>query len=70
MVILYLGPQIWNVPDGSRIHYTIIFNTFVFMQIFNELNSRKVNNGTRAFATNGERHAIVNVVVGRVVLFA
>jgi len=24
-------------------HYTMLFNTFVFMQIFNEINSRKVN---------------------------
>lgn len=23
-------------------HYTIIFNTFVFMQVFNEINSRKL----------------------------
>lgn len=25
------------------IHYTILFNTFVFCQVFNEINSRKVN---------------------------
>ena len=24
------------------IHYTIIFNTFVFMQVFNEINARKL----------------------------
>jgi len=25
-------------------HYTLIFNTFVFMQIFNEINARKLRN--------------------------
>jgi len=30
-------------------HYTIIFNTFVWFQIFNEINSRKVNNEFNIF---------------------
>ena len=31
------------VPNYNKIkHYTIIFNTFVFMQLFNEINSRKL----------------------------
>ena len=25
------------------VHYTMVFNTFVFMQVFNEINSRKVD---------------------------
>jgi len=28
-------------------HYTIVFNSFVFMQVFNEINSRKL--GEREF---------------------
>jgi len=43
--ILYLGPYIWDVVEGSVHHYTLIFNTFVQCQLFNEFNSRKVNNG-------------------------
>lgn len=31
------------VKRGSTVHRTIIFNVFVYMQIFNELNARKVN---------------------------
>lgn len=31
--------------QGPSIHYTMLFNTFVFCQIFNEINSRKVGNG-------------------------
>ncbi|KAL3668044.1 hypothetical protein V7S43_006914 [Phytophthora oleae] len=30
-------------------HYTIIFNTFVFCQLFNEFNARKTNNDWRVF---------------------
>lgn len=51
LVLLFLGPQIfdvrsgweakeWNQEDGR--HFTIFFNAFVFMQIFNEINCRKL----------------------------
>ena len=32
--------QLFGVVVGSRQHTTIIFNTFVFCQIFNEINAR------------------------------
>jgi Ca2+ transporting ATPase len=31
-----------NVPTEKTRHYTLIFHTFVFMQVFNEINSRKL----------------------------
>ena len=31
----------WTVENG--LHYTMIFNTFVFMQVFNEVNCRKIH---------------------------
>lgn len=31
-----------NIPTEKTEHYTLIFNTFVFMQVFNEINSRKL----------------------------
>jgi hypothetical protein len=27
------------------VHYTFVFNTFVFLQVFNELNARKLDSG-------------------------
>ena len=50
-IILFKGPEIfgvvssmnmgvWNVDKG--VHYTIFFQTFVFMQVFNEVNCRKL----------------------------
>jgi Ca2+ transporting ATPase len=35
-------------PGPSR-HYTIVFNVFVFMQIFNMINSRKINDEINVF---------------------
>jgi len=32
--------EVWNYANGQ--HYTIFFNIFVFLQIFNEINCRKL----------------------------
>jgi Ca2+ transporting ATPase len=50
-ILLFLGNDIFGVPSSINMgkwdpskaeHYTIFFNTFVFMQIFNEINCRKL----------------------------
>jgi Ca2+-transporting ATPase len=40
--ILY-GGSVGGYELESRQHYTFLFNCFVFCQIFNEINCRKVN---------------------------
>jgi Ca2+ transporting ATPase len=52
MTLLFAGPKIFGIPAGDQyekntqgdnsLHYTIIFNSFVWMQLFNEINSRKL----------------------------
>jgi P-type Ca2+ transporter type 2B len=46
LVILFRGPELLDVAPGyeeeNTVHYTIIFNTFVWMQLFNEINCRKL----------------------------
>ena len=50
MVILFAGPSLFDLKPGheyrglkdNSVHYTIIFNTFVWMQLFNEINSRNL----------------------------
>jgi P-type Ca2+ transporter type 2B len=51
LVLLFAGPTFLNIPPGhiyekqtgeNSEHYTIIFNSFVWMQLFNEINSRKL----------------------------
>jgi len=40
--LLQNGPEIFGCEDGSTHHFTIIFNAFVFCQIFNEFNAREI----------------------------
>ena len=51
LILLFLGPQIFGVKSGwdakewtqeDGRHFTIFFNAFVFMQVFNEINCRKL----------------------------
>ena len=51
MLLLFLGPGWFDIPPGDYVekelkmnstHYTIIFNAFVWMQLFNEINSRNL----------------------------
>ena len=49
-VLIFLGPELFDVKDGFKgdtickptQHSSIVFTTFVFMQLFNEINSRRV----------------------------
>jgi len=40
--LLNKGPELFNCEDGSTHHFTIIFNAFVFCQVFNEFNAREI----------------------------
>lgn len=45
ILLVYLlnkGPSLFACEDGSRHHFTIVFNAFVFCQIFNEFNAREI----------------------------
>jgi len=50
MTLLFAGPSLLNLTPGHQleddgeisVHYTIIFNSFVWMQLFNEVNCRKL----------------------------
>jgi len=50
LVFLYKGCDLWGIPAAEcgvemGTHYSMFFNIFVFMQLFNQINSRKVNAG-------------------------
>jgi P-type Ca2+ transporter type 2C len=53
LVLFFLGPIFWwpvgvlktNEPPSGFITATVIFNTFIFCQIFNEVNSRSISKG-------------------------
>lgn len=58
MFLLFAGPEVFGLQPGDQVekdntfyegykkenseHYTLIFNTFVWMQLFNEVNSRSL----------------------------
>ena len=52
------GPKLFDLDDGKNTgkagtattHFTLIFNTFVLMQIFNEINARKVHGERSVFS--------------------
>ncbi|XP_073958846.1 plasma membrane calcium-transporting ATPase 3 isoform X3 [Choristoneura fumiferana] len=55
--LLFLGDRILNIPSGRdqalgtepTQHFTIIFNTFVMMTLFNEINARKIHGQRNVF---------------------
>lgn len=49
-------------------HYTIIFNTFVFSQLFNEFNARRTNNDWRVFSGVASNPLFIFIVVVTVVV--
>ncbi|XP_038146055.1 plasma membrane calcium-transporting ATPase 2 isoform X1 [Cyprinodon tularosa] len=55
--LLFIGEKIFDIDSGRNAplhsppseHYTIIFNTFVMMQLFNEINARKIHGERNVF---------------------
>jgi len=57
-VILFAGPKLFDLEDGTGSpnkqfkptqHFTMIFNAFVLMTLFNEINSRKIHGERNVF---------------------
>eukprot|EP00639_Heterosigma_akashiwo_P038124 CAMPEP_0194713082 /NCGR_PEP_ID=MMETSP0296-20130528/5031_1 /TAXON_ID=39354 /ORGANISM="Heterosigma akashiwo, Strain CCMP2393" /LENGTH=1047 /DNA_ID=CAMNT_0039611733 /DNA_START=74 /DNA_END=3217 /DNA_ORIENTATION=+ len=55
--VLMHGAGLFGVPFGSEKHFTLVFNAFVFCQVFNEFNARSIGNDVsaafRGLARNG-----------------
>uniref|UniRef100_A0A671KTM6 Calcium-transporting ATPase n=1 Tax=Sinocyclocheilus anshuiensis TaxID=1608454 RepID=A0A671KTM6_9TELE len=55
--LLFAGEKIFDIDSGRNAplhappseHYTIVFNTFVMMQLFNEINARKIHGERNVF---------------------
>lgn len=52
-LLLFLGPEIFDIDPGMGVrlseHFTMIFNTFVMMTLFNEVNARKIHGERNIF---------------------
>lgn len=65
---LFFNADGYTLPVGepylqSRIHYTVIFNAFVWCQIFNEFNSRRLDNEPSAFRGVLQSKIFIGVII-------
>lgn len=56
------------VQKHGKLHLTMIFNSFVFMQIFNEINSRKINNERNVFDRIHTNKIFIGVIIITIVV--
>ncbi|XP_075705487.1 plasma membrane calcium-transporting ATPase 2-like isoform X1 [Rhinoderma darwinii] len=74
--LLFVGEQIFNIDSGRNAplhsppseHYTIIFNTFVMMQLFNEINARKIHGERNVFDGIFRNPIFCTIVLGTFVI--
>ncbi|RHY42376.1 hypothetical protein DYB38_012809, partial [Aphanomyces astaci] len=60
LTMTFAGDKIFGIDSGRKydrpvgttgpsVHYTMVFNTFVFLQLFNEINSRRIHDELNVF---------------------
>ncbi|XP_002717626.1 plasma membrane calcium-transporting ATPase 4 isoform X1 [Oryctolagus cuniculus] len=70
--LVFAGEKFFHIDSGRKAplhsppsqHYTIVFNTFVLMQLFNEINSRKIHGERNVFAGIYHNLIFCSVVLG------
>ncbi|XP_056468260.1 plasma membrane calcium-transporting ATPase 3a [Gadus chalcogrammus] len=74
--LLFAGEKIFNIDSGRNAplhsapseHYTVIFNTFVLMQLFNEINARKIHGERNVFDGIFANPIFCSIVLGTFVV--
>ncbi|KAI1888090.1 hypothetical protein AGOR_G00181460 [Albula goreensis] len=74
--LLFAGEQIFDIDSGRDAplhappseHYTIVFNTFVMMQLFNEINARKIHGERNVFEGIFNNAIFCSIVFGTFVI--
>ena len=61
--LLKEAPVMFGCENGSRHHFTIIFNAFVFCQVFNEFNAREIGDVFDPFKKLGTSPMFVIVII-------
>uniref|UniRef100_A0AAQ6AG30 Calcium-transporting ATPase n=1 Tax=Amphiprion ocellaris TaxID=80972 RepID=A0AAQ6AG30_AMPOC len=75
-LLLFLGEKMFDIDNGRNAplhappseHYTIVFNTFVLMQIFNEFNARKIHGERNVFEGVFNNIIFCTIVLGTLVI--
>ncbi|XP_075583338.1 plasma membrane calcium-transporting ATPase 1 isoform X15 [Pelecanus crispus] len=74
--LLFAGEKIFDIDSGRNAplhappseHYTIVFNTFVMMQLFNEINARKIHGERNVFEGIFNNAIFCSIVLGTFVV--
>ncbi|KAG7319121.1 hypothetical protein KOW79_017595 [Hemibagrus wyckioides] len=74
--LLFAGEKFFSIDSGRNAplhappseHYTIIFNVFVMMQLFNEINARKIHGERNVFDGIHRNPIFCSVVLGTFIL--
>ncbi|XP_064155786.1 plasma membrane calcium-transporting ATPase 3 isoform X1 [Anguilla rostrata] len=74
--LLFVGEKIFDIDSGRNAplhsppseHYTIIFNTFVLMQLFNEINARKIHGERNVFDGIFSNPIFCSIVLGTLIV--
>ncbi|CAK4364304.1 unnamed protein product [Aphanomyces euteiches] len=80
LVLVFAGDWLFDIPSGRRNnqilvpgernppsqHFTIVFNTFVFLQLFNELNARKIHDEMNVFQGLWGNHMFLGISIFQV----
>ncbi|XP_006870777.1 PREDICTED: plasma membrane calcium-transporting ATPase 1 isoform X4 [Chrysochloris asiatica] len=74
--LLFAGEKFFDIDNGRNAplhappseHYTIVFNTFVLMQLFNEINARKIHGERNVFEGIFNNAIFCTIVLGTFVV--
>ncbi|XP_056138692.1 plasma membrane calcium-transporting ATPase 1b isoform X11 [Lampris incognitus] len=74
--LLFAGEKIFDIDNGRNAplhappseHYTIVFNTFVLMQLFNEMNARKIHGERNVFDGMFNNPIFCSIVFGSFII--
>uniref|UniRef100_A0A8B9JK62 Calcium-transporting ATPase n=1 Tax=Astyanax mexicanus TaxID=7994 RepID=A0A8B9JK62_ASTMX len=74
--LLFAGERMFDIDSGRNAplhappseHYTIVFNTFVMMQLFNEINARKIHGERNVFDGIFNNMIFCSIVFGTFVI--
>lgn len=77
-IIMFNGPELFGVPtsihnpmwsEENGVHFTLFFDIFVFLQLFNEINCRKLKKEeVNVFAGFFENSLFIFVIVVTIVV--
>ena len=76
LTVVFYGHKLFNIPIGINLgdnvdperHFTMVFNLFVFMEMFNEINSRRINNEWNVCERLGENTMFLFILILSIVL--